>query len=164
MSGSPALGWKGAWSGGWYAGNGRLRLESPLFALDPSPTPDPVNGFTMSTTPGGVFPDLVMTPVLELASVGGVTAPVDPAAGALTTDVTIDTDKETLVTVRAWNIPAGTQVTIRVVPVFGDEMITTTSALVASGQPDGSLEATALVVFPPGRNEIQLRANWTPAP
>lgn len=157
-----ALGYISAAGGGWtscagYGGLGRIRLEAPTME-QPVP-PNPVLGFTTSLVPGAVFPE-DDAPRLTLVSVDSVGAPDDPSAGPMTTDVEIDTDQVAQVAIRATNIPAGTRVDVRVVPLLGDEIVVQSSMLAM--QPDGSLHATATITFPPGRSEIQLRANWTP--
>jgi hypothetical protein len=116
-------------------------------------------GVSLSFTPGEVFPG-ADAPILEILSVDGSNAPADPQAGPRTTDVEIDTDEGALIVIRAWNIPAATTVKVRVVPIHGGEVIIESTPL--QEQSDQSLRASAVVPFPPGRSEIQLRANWTP--
>lgn len=139
-------------------GRGRLRIEAPTIDVS-LPTVEESAGVSLSFTPGEVFPG-ADAPILEILSVDGSNAPADPQAGPRTTDVEIDTDEGALIVIRAWNIPAATTVKVRVVPIHGGEVIIESTPL--QEQSDQSLRASAVVPFPPGRSEIQLRANWTP--
>jgi len=141
---------------------GRVRVEAPI--LDVPFLGPPEAGISAATTPGAVFPPLE-APRLQVLSLGdgekeSVAAPPDPDAGPDSPDVEIDTDQLSEVHIRAWNIPVGTAVTVRVVPILGNEITVTSTPL--AQEADGSLSATAEVTFPPGRSEIQLRANWAP--
>jgi hypothetical protein len=133
-----------------------VRYEAPEIADTYSVGPF---GATSSFIPGEVFPGSD-APTLEVLNIGNVPAPADPLAGPATTELELDTDQASQIVIRATNIPALTRVKVRVVPVLGNEILIESTQLQA--QPDGSLRATASVVFPPGRSEIQLRANWTP--
>jgi hypothetical protein len=168
ISGMPYVSASGA---GWPeacrddTGNGRVRYEAP--AMDAYFAGQPLWGVTSSFVPGEVFPG-ADAPTLEIVSISNnnvpVAAPADPVAGLDNIEIPLDTDQASQVVIRARNIPATTaagptKITVRVVPVLGNEIIATSTALQA--QPDGTLRATANVTFPPGRSEIQLRVDWT---
>jgi hypothetical protein len=97
-------------------------------------------------------------PILEIVSIDDVAASTDPDAGVLTPEVELDTDVISTVHIAARNIPAGSTVVVRVVPLRGAEIIAVSTQLVDVG--GGLLEATAEVTFPPGYAEVQLR--WPP--
>jgi hypothetical protein len=99
-------------------------------------------------------------PTLRIVSIGGITAPADPAARIHTTDTTINSGVPVSVSIEARNIPAATTVTLRIVPARGAPFTVVSTPLTVQG--GGILTATASVTFPPGKSEIQLRANWTP--
>lgn len=149
-----------------YGGYGRIRLEAPV--MTPTNLAQPAYAYTTSPIPGEVFPGS-NAPTLEVVSITTnnnvpVAAPADPIAGPGTVEIPLDTDQASQVVIRARNIPtttaAGpTKITVRVVPLLGNEIIATSTALQA--QPDGTLRATANIAFPPGRSEIQLRVDWT---
>jgi hypothetical protein len=86
--------------------------------------------------------------------------PADPLAGIVTTDVDIDNDGMSTIQIEATNVPAGTTVQVRAVPARGPVITATSTPLMEAG--NGTLTATAQITLPPGRTDIQLRANWTP--
>jgi len=156
---SAAMGWDRCY--GW-PGTGRVRAEAPTMDLSWVGSTEP--GRTTSFVPGDVFP-ADDAPRLEVVSIGydgmpPVAAPLDPDASPGSPDIEIDTDQDSQVVIRAWNVPVSTTVKVRVIPILGNEITATSTPL--QKQPDDSLRATAQVAFPPGRSEIQLRANWTP--
>lgn len=150
----------GTSSGGClFAGVGRIRIEGQEavnLTGTISPTPHIVN------TPGSVFPDS-SAPKLNVVAIENALAlvPEDPSAGILTSDVDIQPASPNVISrvfIEATNIAPGTRVEVRIVPARGPVLTVSSTDLIDAG--DGVLTATADVVFPPGRSEIQLRANW----
>lgn len=156
-------GWSGYLCGSYTAssgggGKGRIRVEAEL-DIELSDVGDP--NWTTST-PGPVFPPS-HAPILKVSSIaytgGTASAPADPAAGVLTTEMSINDAQPATVNIEAQNISVGTAVTVIVIPARGSKITATSTPL--AGSPVLST-ATAQVTFPPGRSEIQLKANWTP--
>jgi hypothetical protein len=148
----------GGENGGW----GRIRVEAITFGLT-----DPGSPTWESGTPGPVFPP-ADAPTLRVTSVDydvdGVpeshAVPPDPDAGIMTSDVSISTLEAVTIHIEAINVPAETTVDVIVVPDHGQRTVYVSDGLFDNG---GVLTASAAnVVIPPGRVEVQLRANWTP--
>lgn len=150
------LGFYGFWGPcASHTGGGRLRIEAPVRTIPNYGTRE--QGVSISDTPGQVFPP-DDAPTLELISVGGSAASHEPLAGPGTVDLEIDSEEPVQVVIRATNIPVGTRVKVSVVPLLGNSNEVQSTMLAM--QPDGTLRATAMIPFLPGRSEIQLRANW----
>ena len=116
------------------------------------------------STPGPVFPP-DDAPWLRGVLICNAEVPADPDAGVLSTEAGIDNAGPCSVEIHARNIPAGTTVKVRVafanwIPPSGGVIEATSTPLQDVG--GGLLSATAEVGLPPGKSEIQLRANWTP--
>lgn len=141
-------------SGACDGGDGRIRVEANFISLTDGGNPN-----WTSSTPGPVFPP-AGSPTLKATLVDGETVPSDLDAGILTTDLEVNNENAVTVNIEATNIPVGTTVDVRVLPGRGDVITTTSTPLADAG--GGLLTATASVTLPPGRSEIQLRANWTP--
>lgn len=140
---------------GACGGHGRIRVEAYVADLIGPGTP----AWTFSDEPGPVFLPHG-APTLRLVSIAEAAVPDDPAAGITTTDLSIATNDVVTVNIEATGVPVGTTVQVRVVPEHGSAMLIDSTPLEDVGQ--GLLAATASVTFPPGRTEIQLKANWTP--
>jgi len=146
--------------------NGRILLESPSINVTGVTSPSRIQGFNcpapalvQSNILGPIFPT-DDAPILEIVSVDGAPTSSDPRAGILTPDVEIDTDEGSVIVVRGKNLPIGTSVTIRVAPERGHAILG--QAVLGDPQPDGYSHGSATLAIPPGRSEVQLRANWTP--
>lgn len=134
---------------------GRIRVEAIDIGLTDGGNPP----WTSSSAPGDVFPP-ANAPMLRVVSIDSSAAPADPLGGILTSDLSIENSGEATVNIEATNIPAGTTVNVRAVPARGSVITATSTPLADIG--GGVLQATAQVTFPPGRSEVQLRANWMP--
>ena len=154
ISGAGALrAYKGTGHGN--ASAGRIRVEAVDITLT-----DPGSPTWVSGTPGPVFPP-ADAPTLRATAVDTVAVPTDPDAGIMTSDLSISSLEGVTVEIEATNIPAGATVNVIVVPAHGQRAVYVSDQLVDNG--GGVLTASAANVFiPPGRAEIQLRANWTP--
>lgn len=142
----------GVTSGGGTGSAGRIRVDADTISLTD-------NGSPPWTTEFSTFPVFLSSgPTLRVTSVAGITTTTDPSAGILTPDVAIADEGPVTVFIDATNIPAGTLVQVRVVPSIGAPTTATSTPLADSG--GGILTASATLAFPPGRSEIQLRANW----
>lgn len=137
---------------GWCGGAGRIRIEAVNNSVSNTNPP-----FTFGTPPGLIFPP-ASAPALRVTHINGVPVTGDPVAGITTQDVEIQREGASNVRIEATNVPEGTVVKVRVVPVLGPVIEVTSSPLKDLG--GGVLVAFAGVVFPAGRSEIQLRANW----
>ncbi len=133
---------------------GRIRLETPNNLRGGSSNPASV----WSATQGPVFPP-APAPKLTVVSVATIPAPADPLAGIDTEDVVIDDPNMIAIEIAAENVPLGTQVQVRIVPLRGAVINVLSTPLAGTL---GASSATATVALPRGRSEIQLRANWTP--
>ena len=94
--------------------------------------------------------------------------PMPPAqdieAGPLTTDIVIETLQLASIQVQATHIPSGTTVEVRVVSLSDSDancQFDQCPTCVLVGDFESS-SCTVDVNLPPGRNEIQLKANWVP--
>jgi hypothetical protein len=134
-------------------GHGRIRLEATdiAFAGSIGPTAE------ISFAPSPIFSDLV--PTLEATVVDDIPVPTDPDAGIRTTDLEIENPNDVVIEIAATNIPIGTTVTVIVIPAHGERFEVDSDPLSGTFESSGT---TAMVSIPPGRVEIQLRANWTP--
>lgn len=141
---------------GFYPGqDGRIRIDADMVTLTDLGLPNWISSFA----PMPVFP-AANAPVLQVTTIGGQSASTDPAATIYTTETILNTGLPVTVGIEARNIPAGTTVSVRIVPARGAPFTVTSTPLVLQG--GGVLTATATVTFPSGKSEIQLRANWTP--
>lgn len=103
-------------------------------------------------------------PTLRVTFLDGQSVPADPLAGITTTDVSISSSGPVTIDIEATNVPPGTTVKVRVVPVRGENVDCPTSSMTCDSTPlVGTMAlstSTATITFTPGRSEIQLRANW----
>jgi hypothetical protein len=101
-------------------------------------------------------------PALRVVRVNGMDVPSDPMAGVLTTDVEIDEAIESILDIEATNIPAGTAVTVFVIPANGTRFTIPAQVVPSLEDPDndGVFTISATYLLPAGRMEIQLRATW----
>lgn len=103
-------------------------------------------------------------PKLTLVRVDMQSVTPDPRAGITTTDVEIFNSGPVQLDIEAQNIPPGTIVLARIVPVRGEPLGCAAPAMTCSSTPlIGTLErsvANVVITFLPGRSEVQLRANW----
>jgi hypothetical protein len=80
------------------------------------------------TTPV-IFPS-ASAPTVSIVSVGGQSAPADPAANVVSSpDITISTNSQTTVVLQTQNFPTTGTVTVRVVPVYGPSSTLTATNL-----------------------------------
>lgn len=137
-------------------GDGRIRLEATDIFFNGTILPAP----SISFSPGPVFAEDVPTLAVESIDVpmqGTIPFPSDPDAGILTTDVDpLDDATNATLNIVSTNILEGTIVRVRIVPAHGNLVEFDSDPIALDGT------TTALVTLPPGRSEIQLRANWTP--
>lgn len=133
-------------------GPGRIRLEAFTLGFTGASTP----AFVASAAPGPVtttsVPALTNLPTVTF-TVGGVVAPSNPGGAYTTADIALPpaTTNPVPVTLNAFNLPAGTVFTIRVVPQFGNP--TQTTAPGTAGTFAGST-ATVNVNFPTGEVSV----------
>lgn len=144
----------GETAGGQDGGTGRIRIDADDVQLTGSSNPNySTDQFVIPVFPPPTYPTLKAT------LVDGVSVPDDPFAGIETTDVSIANPGSVTVDIEATNIPAGTIVTVHVIPGRGQRFNVTSTPLVDIG--GGLLTATASIPdFPAGRVELQLRAAW----
>jgi hypothetical protein len=127
---------------------------------------DDSEGFTGTTDPDWIpaYPTALFaptTPVLWISKVDGVDVTREPVAGLRTVEVEIDDANPVTVEVEAIGVKPGTQVTIHITQAYGGRYSVTSSG--GLEDKDGVLSVKIEnVTIPPGRCEIQLRANWTP--
>jgi hypothetical protein len=143
-------------SGGNLAPGGHVRLEASL------------NGYTgtISGASGGSFlsfPTAAVPsnqPLLRITSIGGVAAPTTPTASLVTPDIGFSSpiDAPVSVTIVANNVPLGTTVNLRVVPVVGQPTTATTSGLTGTV---ASSTAAANVTLPPGPGVVTASASFS---
>lgn len=145
LASSSAGGVCGATSGG-------VRLEA--FSLTNNATTSGV--VSVTNTPFAIF-NLVV-PQLRIVAMCGEFAPLDPVAGIMSSEVEFDNGSPCTIDIEAEEVPAGTTVSVRVIPARGPVVTATSTPLTDIG--GGLRTATATVTFPPGRSEVQLRANW----
>lgn len=134
--------------------DGRIRLEGKNVTLVDS---DPDASFAL--LPEQIFPGSG-APTLIATLIDSQPVPSDPAARISTVDVEIDNENAVTLQIEATNVPEGTTVDVFVIPARGLRTVTSSTPLVAGK--GGLLSATAALTLPPGRSEIQLRANWVP--
>lgn len=134
-------------------GHGRVRLEA--FTL--TNNSDIGNSsFSATNTPSVVF--VASPPQLRITGICGEVAPPDPIAGIMSTEVEFTNGSPCSIDIEATGIPVGTTVGVRIIPARGPIITATSTGLIDAG--GGLRTATATVTFPPGRSEVQLRANW----
>jgi hypothetical protein len=119
---------------------GRVRLEAHTFDGAVGGNPDYSYG-----APGSVFQ--ASAPTLRIASIAGVSAPVQPTGSYQTPDVTLPTTTTNPVTIglEAANIPVGTVIAVTVTPQWG--AATTANSSPLSGTQAAST-ATANATLP----------------
>jgi len=139
-SGGPATDHAGA------GGCGRIRVESADNSL---PYPN-------SAAMGPVFPPAGAAATLQIARIDGEPVTSDPDCGIVTVDTPMGNPGLVAVVIQATNVPDGASVDVILTPARGDISVMPGAATVSGGA------ATAMVTFPAGRNEIQVRATWTP--
>jgi hypothetical protein len=142
------------YNGSVYAPGGRLRIEALT------------NSFTgsISGASGGSFipfpsaPRPASTPALSITSVGGISV-TNPTGSFTSPDVNFSSPPTNPVTVglTATNIPLGTTIGLRAVPLVGAATTATSTAL--SGTLASST-ATASLIIPPGYGSITASASF----
>lgn len=139
-------------------GDGRIRVDAPFIDLDDVGDPN----WTFGACESPVFPPS-NAPTLRAILVDGQDIPADPLGGIQTSDVQIVNVEPVQLLIEATNIPLETEVKVRVVPARGQDLeFTTTPPHLQDPDGDGVLTALIEVQLPPGKSEIQLRANWVP--
>lgn len=133
---------------------GRIRLEA-----------DDSEGYSGTTDPQWAhgFPVRVFaaaTPVLRITRIDGNDVAGDPLAGIKTLDAEFDNPNPVTIEVEATGVKAGTKVVLTILPTYGPKFTVTSADGLA--EKDGVLTVQIKdVKIPPGRCELQLRANWT---
>lgn len=130
--------------------NGRIRLEAETLTYSASTTP----AYTKDA-PGSVF--VAGLPTLTIASVAGVTAPVNPTGNA---DISLpaDTQNPVTVTFQTTNVPLGNTVLLTVTPAYGEKIIAQSPALTGS---TASGSASVQVSLPSGPSVLQATTTYT---
>lgn len=106
--------------------------------------------------PGPVFLDPAQSPV-RVVSIGGVAVPASPHARITAPDVVINSAVASTIELEAHGIPLGTTIELSLIPVSGDPIIITSTALT------GTLEnstATASVTIPYGFSHFYVETSW----
>ncbi len=104
-------------------------------------------------------------PLLRVVSVDSVSAPADPCAGIGCTDVEIANLNPVVIQVEAFHFPVSPttfQLEIFVIPAHGQRQRTVITSNPFTVCGDHQCATLTDITVPPGRNEIQLRATWTP--
>lgn len=133
-------------TGGGNGGGGRLRVEVAESTLP----------FGFVAVMGPVFPLDGLAATLTILSIDGETVTEDPDSGIVTVETMFGNAASVPVVIQATNVPDGILINVILTPARGD---INTAAQEEPATVTGGM-ATAMVIFPAGRNEIQIRANW----
>jgi hypothetical protein len=144
---------------GAIEGASRVRIEASTITYNGTMT-----GASASFTQFPARPIPTALPALRIASVNGVNAPASPSGNLSTPDISFATAVTGVVAVNieGANIPAGTTVSVRVVPTAS-----VGPATVATATLSGTLSAstaTASIALPPGLGSITVSATFDITP
>jgi hypothetical protein len=155
ISGSGSLNTAGGVSN-CAAGLGRIRVE----AFQNTFTGAITGEFRVVTlSPNAIFLPTGPTPSVRVSDVDSFPVADPPTGEFASPDVTIDAAADVTITIETFGIPAGTQVTLYVLPETGPDVVVLTTPLAGAMDP---LTGTADVTFPNGFSRFTVRAQWTP--
>lgn len=141
---------------GINAGNGRIRIEAYSFLNPGFPN---LGGSISRGAPNAVFLPS-SAPGIRVTTVAGVAVIADPTGSFFTPDVVVTAAGPAPIALTTKGIPAGTVISLKLMPEVGSVVDVTSTPLVVDG--DGNGTATATATFPAGHTRIFTRANWTP--
>lgn len=141
---------------GVFVGTGRVRVEAYSFLNPGFPS---LSGSFSRGAPNALFlgPD---APGIRVATVAGVAVVAEPTGSFFVPDVVVTSTGPAPIALTTKGIPAGTVVTLKLVPEAGSVVDVDSSPVVVDG--DGNGTATATATFPAGHTRIFARASWTP--
>lgn len=146
-------GYLSAWSNG-YGGAGRIRVEASSFSGNLINNSSPRAFGDLPSNPLLIWPP-DGAPTVRVVSVGTKNVPTDPQASLNgVADVSVNETNAVTITLETTNVRSTSEVTLRVVPLFGDTL--TTTATYVSGDFARSTW-TANVTLPQGYCAIQAR-------